>query len=141
MSRKKGVDPNMKFLFGSVLFFFMLVLIVGIFSYFTLQEFWHNDLPDAERSTAAAAPVHDYSIRFDKSFERKNYTLYQNDDIIYKGEPVNTDTIIYTQRKAAENSLIIVDNSADVIKDIIELPLTGNIQLKLTDGTISYTIE
>ena len=142
MRRKnKGVDPNMKFLFGSVVLFFLFVLIVGIFSYFTLQEFWHSDAPDAVKNTAAATPVHDYSIRFDKSFEDTNYTLYLNDDIIYKGEPVNTDTVIYARRKAAENSLIIVDNNTDIIKDIIELSLTGDIRLKLTDSTLSYTIE
>ena len=44
----------MKFLFGSVVLFFLFVIIVGIFSYFTLQEFWHSDAPDAVKSTAAA---------------------------------------------------------------------------------------
>ncbi len=139
MRRKKGLDPNMKFLFGSVFFFFILLIIIGLFSYFTLQQFWHNDAPDTEQT--ATAPIHDYSISFDESFKGARYTLYINDDVIYKGEPVDPDTVIYARRKAVENSLIVVDNDADIIKDIIELSLTGKILLKLNNGILSYTIE
>ena len=139
MRRKKGLDPNMKFLFGSVFFFFILIVIIGLFTYFTLQQYWHD--PNAEKEVAKTLPVYDYSVRFDKGFAGKCYTLYINDDVIYQGNPVNADTVIYSTRKAPENSLLIVDNSTDKLVEIIELEKKANIQLNLSGGTLSYTIK
>ena len=139
MRRKKGLDPNMKFLFGSVFFFFILIVIIGLFTYFTLHQYWND--PNTAKKVAKAVPVYDYSVRFDKGFAGTSYTLYLNDDVIYQGNPVNADTVIYSTRKAPENSLLIVDNSTDKLVEIIELEKKANIQLNLSGGTLTYTVK
>ena len=77
MRKNKGVNANMNFLFGGVLLFFVLVLIVGLFSFFTLQQFWHSD---ESVKVAGVTKRYDYSVAFDSSFKGKSYKLYLSND-------------------------------------------------------------
>ena len=104
MRKNKGVNANMNFLFGGVLLFFVLVLIVGLFSFFTLQQFWHSD---ESVKVAEVTKRYDYSVAFDSSFKGKSYKLYLNDSLVYVGTPVDVDTVIKLRRIAVDNSLLV----------------------------------
>ena len=140
MRRKKGAEANMKFLFGSVFFFFIIVIVIGLFSYFTLQQYW--SVSGGENKVAAVTrPQYDYSVTFDDDFRGKSYRLYLNDSLIYAGCPVNVDTVVRTKKFAKDNSLLIVDDATDVIVSIIELGRRGNVLLKYNGGAISSRVK
>jgi hypothetical protein len=140
MRRKKGADANMKFLFGSVFFFFIIVIVIGLFSYFTLQQYWSAS--GCENKVAAVTrPQYDYSVTFDDEFQGKSYRLYLNDSLIYVGSPVNVDTVVRTKKLAEDNSLLIVDDATDVIVSIIELGQRGDVLLKYNGGAISSRVK
>ena len=125
MRRKKGADANMKFLFGGVFFFFIIVIVIGLFSYFTLQQYW-NASGDAKKVATVMRPQYDYSVAFDADFQGKSYRLYLNDSLIYAGCPVKVD---------------IVDDATDVIVSIIELGRRGDVLLKYNNGAISSRVK
>lgn len=140
MRRKKGADANMRFLFGGVFFFFIIVIVIGLFSYFTLQQYW-NVSGDAKKVATVARPQYDYSVTFDDEFRGKSYRLYLNDSLLYAGCPVNVDTVVRAKKLAEENSLLIVDDATDVIVSIIELGRRGDVLLKYNGGAISFRIK
>lgn len=140
MRRKKGADANMKFLFGSVFFFFIIVIVIGLFSYFTLQHHWSVS-DDAKKVAKVARPQYDYSVAFDADFQGKSYRLYLNDSLIYAGCPVKVDTILRTKKITENNSLLIVDDATDVIVSIIELGRRGDVLLKYNNGAISSRVK
>ena len=140
MRRKKGTDANLKFLFGSVFFFFIIVIVIGLFSYFTLQQYW-NYSPDVKKVATVARSQYDYSVAFNADFQGKSYKLYLNDSLIYTGRPVVVDTVIRVKRVAESNSLLIVDDATDVIVNIIELGQRGDVLLKYNNGAISSRVK
>ena len=140
MRRKKGADANMKFLFGGVFFFFIIVIVIGLFSYFTLQQYW-NASGDAKKVATVVRPQYDYSVAFDADFQGKSYRLYLNDSLIYAGCPVKVDTVLRTRKIAEQNSLLIVDDTTDVIVSIIELGRRGDVLLKYNNGAISSRVK
>ena len=140
MRRKKGADANMKFLFGSVFFFFIIVIVIGLFSYFTLQHHWSVS-DDAKKVAKVVRPQYDYSVAFDADFQGKSYRLYLNDSLIYAGCPIKVDTILRTKKIAENNSLLIVDDATDVIVSIIELGRRGDVLLKYNNGAISSRVK
>ena len=88
MRNTRGRDANMRFLFGSVLFFFMIIMSVMLFVYFVLEQ-----------SVTKEDRVRDcYEISFSKQFDGLEYDLYLNDSLLYVGRPVSSDTVltIYT---------------------------------------------
>ena len=102
----KAKDANMRFLFGSVLFFFMLLMVIVLFSYFTLQQSLAPDTPAARER---------YAISFAEQFEGTHYDLYLNDSLIYVGDPVDADTVIRASGKVTENALLLVEKSTDIV--------------------------
>lgn len=140
MRRKKSTDANMRFLFGSVFFFFIIVIVIGLFSYFTLQYYWQGS-GETKNVAKVARPQYDYSVAFDADFKDKSYRLYLNDSLIYSGTPVKVDTIIRAQRIADNNSLLIVDDATDVIVSIIELGRRGDVKLKYNNGAIFSRVK
>ena len=140
MRRKRGSDANMKFLFGGVFFFFIIVIVIGLFSYFTLQQYW-NASGDAKKVASVVRPQYDYSVAFDADFQGKSYRLYLNDSLIYAGCPVKVDTVLRTRKIAEQNSLLIVDDATDVIVSIIELGRRGDVLLKYNNGAISSRVK
>ena len=107
----------MRFLFGSVLFFFMLLMVIVLFSYFTLQQSLTTDTPAARER---------YAISFAEQFEGTRYDLYLNDSLIYVGDPVDADTVIRASGKVTENALLLVEKSTDIVT-VLEVEPRGKV--------------
>ena len=113
----KAKDANMRFLFGSVLFFFMLLMMIVLFSYFTLQQSLTADTPVSKER---------YAISFSKQFDGTCYDLYLNDSLIYVGSPVSADTVIRASGKVADNALLLVEKSTDIVT-VLEVKPHGKV--------------
>lgn len=130
IGRTRGHGANMRFLFGSVFFFFIIVVTIGLFAYYSLYKHW-NKAGDARFS---------YEISFAPSFEGEAYTLYLNDSLLYSGSPVNTDTVLRISRFAEDNALLVVNNVTDVVS-ILQIPPRGKVLLQLKDGNVTTVIK
>ena len=130
MSRTMGRSANMRFLFGSVFFFFLIVVTIGLFSYFSLYKYWEK--PGDKRFS--------YEFSFSPSFAGAAYSLYLNDSLLYKGAPVDCDTIVRVNRFADENALLVVDAVTDGVT-IIQLPGRGKVLLRLKGGEVIADIK
>lgn len=122
MGRTKGHKANMNFLFGSVFFFFVIIVTIGLFAYFSLYKYWER--PGDKRFA--------YEISFSEDFAGLAYSIYMNDSLLYTGNPVDCDTMLRLNRFAEENALLVVDKSTDGVS-IIQLPERGKILLQLND--------
>ena len=105
MYKRRGKDTNMRFLFGSVFFFFILLMTIVLFSYFTLEQYW-----DKPQDTSLR-----YEFVFSSEFSGKNYDLYLNDSLLYEGVPVNIDTVVAVNRFAVDNALLVVERETDIV--------------------------
>lgn len=110
MRNSRGRDANMKFLFGGVFFFFILLMTIVLFSYFTLEQYWNKPQDTSLR----------YEFVFSKEFEGKNYDLYINDSLLYVGNPVDADSVIGVNRYAVDNALLVVERETDLVS-ILEI--------------------
>ncbi len=123
MSIARGRRANMNFLYGSVFFFFVIIVTIGLFSYFSLYKYWSK--PGDKRFS--------YEISFAPSFAGKAYSVYMNDSLLYTGAPVDADTLIRVNRFAEENALLVVNAATDGVS-IIQIPDRGKILLRLKEG-------
>lgn len=130
IGRTRGHGANMRFLFGSVFFFFIIIVTIGLFVYYSLYKHWSKP-GDARFS---------YEISFTPSFEGKAYTLYLNDSLLYTGSPVDTDTVLRLNRFAEDNALLVVEQTTDRVS-IIQIPSRGKIELQLKDGNVTTVIK
>lgn len=130
MGRTRGQGANMRFLFGSVFFFFIIVVTLGLFVYYSLYKYW-NKPGNAGFS---------YEISFSPSFAGKAYAVYLNDSLLYTGEPVDCDTVLRVNRFAADNALLVVEKETDGVS-ILQIPSRGKINLKLVDGSVTAVAE
>lgn len=116
MARSKGSNANMRFLFGSVFFFFVVIITIMLFSYFTLQQWSKPGMANADT----------YAISFSKQFDGLRYDLYLNDSLLYVGDPVCADTVIRVARMADENALLVVEKENDLVS-VVEIGKKGRI--------------
>ena len=130
IGRTRGHGANMRFLYGSVFFFFMIIVTIGLFAYYSLYKHW-NKPGDARFS---------YEISFSPSFAGKAYDVYLNDSLVYAGAPVNADTVLRINRFATENALLVVDKASDGVS-ILQIPDRGKIGLNLVNGTVTTVIK
>ncbi|MBQ6694197.1 MAG: hypothetical protein IJN24_04935 [Bacteroidaceae bacterium] len=131
MRRVKGRDANMKFLYGSVFFFFVILMTIGLFVYFTLQKHWYR--PDAVSNG--------YEITFSRQFAGLDYDLYLNDSLIYEGCPVNVDTVLRVQPFVDDNALLVVERSSDKVT-ILEIGRRGKVLVCFgRDGNITADVK
>lgn len=130
IGRTRGHGANMRFLFGSVFFFFIIIVTIGLFAYYSLYKHW-SKAGDARFS---------YEISFAPSFEGRAYTLYLNDSLLYSGSPVDTDTVLRLNRFAEDNALLVVDNATDGVS-ILQIPSRGKILLQLKDGKVTTIVK
>lgn len=117
MKRVRGRDANMKFLFGSVFFFFVIIITISLFGYFSLQQY---------RAKPGNVINHAYEISFSKQFNGLNYDLYLNDSLLYEGIPVSSDSIIRVGRFSPDNALLVVEKEKDLVT-VIEIGQRGRI--------------
>lgn len=120
----------MRFLFGSVFFFFIIIVTIGLFAYYSLYKHWNK----------AGDVRFGYEISFAPSFEGRAYTLYLNDSLLYSASPVDTDTVLRLNRFAEDNALLVVDNATDGVS-ILQIPSRGKILLQLKDGKVTTTVK
>lgn len=130
IGRTRGHGANMRFLYGSVFFFFVIIVTIGLFAYYSLYKHW-NKPGDARFS---------YEISFSPSFAGKAYDVYLNDSLVYAGAPVNTDTVLRINRFATDNALLVVDKASDGVS-ILQIPDRGKIRLNLVNGTVTTVIK
>ncbi|MBE6309181.1 MAG: hypothetical protein E7087_07795 [Bacteroidales bacterium] len=131
MSSVKRRNANMSFLFGSVFFFFVIIVTIGLFAYYSLYKYWSKP-GDARFS---------YEISFSPSFAGKAYDVYMNDSLLYAGAPVNCDTVLRVNRFAAENALLVVNAATDCVT-ILQLPSKGRVLLRLKeDGAVTADVK
>ncbi len=130
IGRTRGHGANMRFLYGSVFFFFVIIITIGLFAYYSLYKHW-NKSGDARFS---------YEISFSPSFAGKAYDVYLNDSLVYAGAPVNTDTVLRINRFATDNALLVVDKASDGVS-ILQIPDRGKIGLNLVNGTVTTVIK
>lgn len=127
MYKKRGKDVNMRFLFGSVFFFFILLMTIVLFSYFTLEQYW-----DKPQDTSLR-----YEFVFSPDFSGKNYDLYLNDSLLYEGAPVSVDTVISVNRFAVDNALLLVERESDIVSILVIKEKEGRGVISLgADGAI-----
>lgn len=130
IGRTRGHGANMRFLFGSVFFFFIIIVTIGLFAYYSLYKHWNK----------AGDVRFGYEISFAPSFEGGAYTLYLNDSLLYSASPVDTDTVLRLNRFAEDNALLVVDNATDGVS-ILQIPSRGKILLQLKDGKVTTTVK
>lgn len=117
MQRVRGKDANLKFLFGSVFFFFIIVVTIMLFGYFSLYESWNRQ---------GMAAHEDYEISFSRQFDGLQFDVYINDSLVYSGAPVDADTVIRVSRFAEDNALLVVNKENDLVS-IVELGKQGRV--------------
>lgn len=126
MRNTKGRDANMRFLFGSVLFFFMIIMSVILFVYYSIEHYASNE--DKVKDS--------YEISFSKQFDGLGYDLYLNDSLLYEGNPVLSDSIIKVVRTQDENSLLVVDRATEGVS-ILEIGRRGRVLIGFgRDGNV-----
>ncbi|MBQ8270722.1 MAG: hypothetical protein IJZ22_05895 [Bacteroidaceae bacterium] len=131
MSSIKGRSANMNFLFGSVFFFFVIIVTIGLFSYVSLYKYWNK--PGDKRFS--------YEISFSPAFAGKAYSVYMNDSLLYTGVPVDCDTVLRVNRFAEENALLVVNVVTDGVS-ILQLPDRGRVLLRMSaDGGITADVK
>lgn len=130
IGRTRGHGANMRFLYGSVFFFFVIIVTIGLFAYYSLYKHWNK--PGDVRFS--------YEISFSPSFAGKAYDVYLNDSLVYAGAPVNIDTVLRINRFATDNALLVVDKASDGVS-ILQIPDRGKIGLNLVNGTVTTVIK
>ena len=131
MSSFKRRNANMNFLFGSVFFFFVIIVTIGLFAYYSLYKHWSR--PGDVRFS--------YEISFSPSFAGKDYSVYMNDSLLYTGVPVNCDTVLRVNRFAEENALLVVNVATDGVA-ILQLPDKGRVLLRLSgEGNVTADVK
>ena len=130
MRNNRGRDANMKFLFGSVLFFLMIIISMMLFVYFVIDFQVSNE----------EKPKDGYEISFSKQFDGLGYDLYLNDSLLYEGNPVTSDSVIKVFRSREENSLLVVDRATEGVS-IIEIGRRGRVLIGFgRDGNVTADV-
>ena len=94
---KKSSSSNMRFLFGSVVFFAVVILSIMLFVYYAMRESWKKS-PDARFS---------YTITFSQSFNGGDYQVFMDDSLLNAGNPFNADTVLRVERYTDEEPVTV----------------------------------
>lgn len=150
MRTKKSSNSNMRFLFGSVFFFAMIIMSVLLFTYYAMREAWRKS-PEREFV---------YTFSFSPEFSGRNYSVFFDDSLLYNGNPFNADTVIRVKRYVTEepvnvagidtvikvphftsSSSLFVVNGETNIPTIVNVQEYNNIYLKLRSGMVEAQME
>lgn len=94
---KKSSSSNMRFLFGGVVFFAMILLSIMLFTYYAMRESW-------KKSTNAP---YTYTISFSPSFNGGSYQVFMDDSLLYAGDPFCADTVLRVSRYVTEEPVTV----------------------------------
>lgn len=120
MRTKKSSNSNMRFLFGSVLFFGVVIMSVVLFTYFAMREAWRKS-PERE---------YVYTVSFSQDFAGLDYSVYLDDSLLYAGNPFNADTVLRVKRYFTDEKVNIAG-----IDTIVKVPhFTSSSSLFVVDG-------
>jgi hypothetical protein len=150
MRTKKSSNSNMRFLFGSVFFFAMIIMSVLLFTYYAMREAWRKS-PEREFV---------YTVSFSPEFSGLNYSVFLDDSLLYQGNPFKADTVIRVKRYVTEepvnvagidtvikvphftsSSSLFVVNGETNIPTIVNVQEYNNIYLKLRSGRVEAQME
>lgn len=140
----------MRFLFGSVFFFAMIIMSVLLFTYYAMREAWRKS-PEREFV---------YTVSFSPEFSGLNYSVFLDDSLLYQGNPFKADTVIRVKRYVTEepvnvagidtvikvphftsSSSLFVVNGETNIPTIVNVQEYNNIYLKLRSGRVEAQME
>ena len=150
MRTKKSSNSNMRFLFGSVFFFAMIIMSVLLFTYYAMREAWRKS-PERE---------YVYTFSFSPDFAGRDYSVFFDDSLLYNGNPFNADTVIRVKRYVTDepvnvagidtvikvphftssSSLFVVDGKTN-IPTIINVHEYNDIRLKLRNGRVEADMQ
>lgn len=150
MRTKKSSNANIKFLFGSVFFFAIVIISVVLFTYFVMRESWRKS-PERE---------YVYTISFSQSFAGQNYSVYFDDSLLYAGNPFDSDTVLRVKRYftsenvniagidtvikvphfTSSSSIFVVDGKTN-IPTIVNVLENNDIYLRLNGGKVVAEME
>ena len=120
MRTKKSSNSNMRFLFGSVFFFAMIILSVLMFTYYAMREAWRKS-PDRDFV---------YTVSFSSDFAGRNYSVFLDDSLLYNGNPFDADTVIRVKRYMTDEPVTVAG-----IDTVIKVPhFTSSSSLFVVDG-------
>ena len=150
MRTKKSSNSNMRFLFGSVFFFAMIIMSVLLFIYYAMREAWRKS-PEREFV---------YTVSFSSDFAGRNFSVFLDDSLLYEGNPFKSDTVIRVKRYVTEepvcvagidtvikvphftsSSSLFVVNGETNIPTIVNVQEYNNIHLKLRNGRVEANME
>lgn len=110
----------MRFLFGSVLFFGVVIMSVVLFTYFAMREAWRKS-PERE---------YVYTVSFSQEFAGLDYSVYLDDSLLYVGNPFNADTVLRVKRYFTDEKVNVAG-----VDTIIKVPhFTSSSSLFVVDG-------
>lgn len=150
MRTKKSSNSNMRFLFGSVFFFAMIIMSVLLFTYYAMREAWRKS-PEREFV---------YTVSFSPEFAGRNYSVFLDDSLLYDGNPFKADTVLRVKRYVTEepvnvagidtvikvphftsSSSLFVVNGETNIPTIVNVQEYNDIYLKLRNGRVEAVME
>ena len=150
MRTKKSSNSNMRFLYGSVFFFAMIILSMVLFTYYAMRESWRK------------SPERDYvyTVSFSPEFAARNYSVFFDDSLLYEGNPFKADTVIKVKRYVTDepvniagidtvirvphftssSSLFIVNGKTNV-PTIINVRECNDIHIRLKNGRVEADMQ
>lgn len=141
MKVKKSTNTNMKFFYGSVFFFAIVILVILLFTYFVFR-----DVAIKEKSVQ---PVYQFTLG--EGFCGHGCTIQLEDSVLYSAESVETGTFVMAQRYVAkednEDVLHFIPGSRLVVRvpgvDTLNMELGKDFfyRLELRDGCIAVEAD
>lgn len=126
MYTKRSSNSNMRFLFGSVIFFAVVILSIVLFTYYAIREAWKNS---PERDFV-------YTFSFSQDFAGLNYSVYLDDSLLYAGNPFDADTVLRVRRYITEEPVNVAG-----VDTIIKVPhFTSSSSLFVVDGKTNIPV-
>lgn len=116
----------MRFLFGSVFFFAVVLLSIILFTYYAMREAWRKS-PDRDIV---------YTFSFSKEFSGLDYSVYLDDSLLYSGNPFKSDTVITVKRYVTVERVNVAG-----IDTVIKVPhFTSSSSLFVVDGKTNVPV-
>lgn len=132
MAKRKKFDHNLRFLVGGIILFFVIILVVVLFSGLSLKLYWDKH--------GEHIIVDSYEVYLCDGFAGTSYSVFLNDSLLFN-EPILSDTTTFTvDRFSNENTLFVVNNATEAVT-LFGLGEKGSVYLKNNDGEISAVIK
>ncbi len=88
MRVNKSTNSNMRFLFGSVCFFAVLLLVIVLFTYYAMSE----------AASKMQSKMFVYSFSFTPSSQGRSCDIFLDDSLLYSTNNIEADTVLMVNR-------------------------------------------